>query len=174
MAVRFLQAPGGQRGTWAKWVGITTLLLVATGLFNFINNVKTYEIATSYHMLVGLKILVALVVFFLAAVLAGRSMMAERFRTNMRFWLSVCLVAGIITVLIGSVMRTYPREPKPIAGPTLIDSSIIAGNTANTSPDIACPGSVTANHSALGNHAGLSIAGANNLPAGLDLKPLPC
>jgi len=110
----------GRRPAWVKWVGITTLLLVATGLFNFITNVKTYEIATSYHMLVGLKILAALVVFFLAAVLAGRSRLAERFRMHMRFWLSACLVAGIITVLIGSVMRTYPRELKPIVGPTLV------------------------------------------------------
>jgi uncharacterized membrane protein len=110
----------GRRATWAKWVGITSLLLIATGLFNFISNVKTYEIAVSYHMLVGLKILVALVVFFLAAVLAGRSGLAERLRANMKFWLTVCLVAGIITVLIGSVMRTYPRELKPTAGPTLV------------------------------------------------------
>jgi uncharacterized membrane protein len=110
----------GGRGTWAKWVGITTLVLLATGLFNFVMNVKTYEIATSYHMLVGIKILVALVVFFLAAVLAGRSALAERFRGNMKFWLSACLVAGIVTVLIGSVMRTYPRELKPTPGPTLV------------------------------------------------------
>ena len=110
----------GRRATWAKWVGITTLLLIATGLFNFISNVKTYEIAVSYHMLVGLKILVALVVFFLAAVLAGRSGLAERLRANMKFWLTICLIAGIITVLIGSVMRTYPRNPKTLAAPTLI------------------------------------------------------
>lgn len=110
----------GRRATWAKWVGITTLLLIATGLFNFVWNVKTYEIAVSYHMLVGVKILVALVVFFLAAVLAGRSGLAERMRGNMKFWLGVCLLVGILTVLIGSVMRSYPREPKPVAGPTLV------------------------------------------------------
>ena len=110
----------GRRAAWAKWVGITTLLLIATGLFNFITNVKTYEIAISYHMLVGLKILVALVVFFFAAVLAGRSGLAERLRANMKFWLTICLIAGIITVAIGSVMRTYPRTPKAISAPTLI------------------------------------------------------
>jgi uncharacterized membrane protein len=110
----------GGRATWAKWVGITTLVLIATGLFNFIVNVKTYQIATSYHMLVGLKILVALIVFFLAAVLAGRSGLADRLRANMKFWLSVCAIAGIVTVLIGSVMRTYPRTEKPTAGPTLV------------------------------------------------------
>ena len=37
-------------------------------------------------------------------------------------WLSVCLILGIITVVLGSVMRTYPRTPKvdTTAGPTLI------------------------------------------------------
>jgi uncharacterized membrane protein len=113
----------GRRGAWAMWVGIATLLLIVTGLFNFIVNVKTYEINTSYHMMVGLKILAAVVVFFLAAVLAGRSGLAERLRHNMKFWLSACLLTAILVVIIGSVMRTYPREPKSENGPILVAPS---------------------------------------------------
>ena len=113
----------GNRAAWAKWVGITTTLLLVTGLYNFITIVKTYQLNTSYHMLVGLKILLALVVFFFAAVLAGRSGLAERFRENMKLWLSVCLVTAILVVIIGSVMRSYPREPKPTTGPALVAPS---------------------------------------------------
>ena len=48
----------------------------------------------------------------LAALAAGRSPVAETMRPRMRFWLNVCLFLGVITVVLGSVLRTYPRTPK--------------------------------------------------------------
>jgi len=111
---------GGNRAAWAKWVGIATAVLLATGLFNFYSIVTTNQIATSYHMLVGLKILVALVIFFFAAILAGRTALADRFREKMRFWLAVTMCLGLLIVIIGGVMRSYPRTPKATAGPTLV------------------------------------------------------
>ena len=113
----------GRRGAWAMWVGIATLVLLATGLFNFVQIIRTNDIATSYHMIVGVKILAALVVFFLAAMLAGKSPLADQFRQNMKLWLTACLVAAMLVVMIGSVMRSYPRHLKPVAGPTLIAPS---------------------------------------------------
>jgi hypothetical protein len=32
----------------------------------------------------------------------------------------VTLLVGLVIVVIGSVMRSYPREPKAIAGPSLV------------------------------------------------------
>jgi len=111
----------GNRGAWAKWVGITTALLLATGLFNFVTIVRAHEIAVSYHMLGGLKILVALVIFFFAAILAGKTALAESFREKMPTWLKVTMLVGILIVIIGGVMRSYPRMPKPVdGGPALV------------------------------------------------------
>ncbi len=110
----------GNRAAWAKWVGIATAVLLVTGLFNFVMIVKTNQIDTSYHMLGGLKILVALVIAFFAAVLAGKTALADRFREKMKFWLTVTMCVGLVIVVIGSVMRSYPREPKPTTGPTLV------------------------------------------------------
>jgi len=103
---------GGQRATWAKWVGITSGLLLATGLWNFVQMVKTYEIATSYHMMGGIKILLSLVFMALAALLAGRTAVADTIRQKWRMWLSVTLILGILIVVVGGVMRTYKREEK--------------------------------------------------------------
>jgi putative copper export protein len=111
----------GRRGAWAMWVGIATLVLLATGFFNYFRIKNTHEpLATSYHMIAGIKILLALVVFVLAALISGRSTLAERFRQNMKFWLSACLVVAVAVVILGSVLRSYPRELKPVSGPTLI------------------------------------------------------
>ena len=124
-AVNVDQIFGGRRATWAKWVGIATLLLIVTGLWNYINIIKTYDVASSYHMIVGLKILAALALFLLAALLAGRTAAAETLRQKMRIWLGICLVLGILTVVLGSVLRSYPHNPKVDAAgpPTLVAPS---------------------------------------------------
>ena len=68
---------GGRRATWAKWVGIATALLLFTGFWNYVQFGKTYDLAKFYHMILGIKILAAIAVFLLAALLAGRTNAAE-------------------------------------------------------------------------------------------------
>jgi uncharacterized membrane protein len=113
---------GGRRAAWAKWVGIATLLLLVTGLWNYLQIIWTNQrMPPSYHMIAGLKMLAGLVLFFLAALLAGSSAAAEALRGRMQFWLNLCLVIGIITVALGSVLRTYPHYPKVgAAGPPIL------------------------------------------------------
>jgi len=104
---------GGPRSAWAKWVGIATALLIFTGFFNYIMMIKQHErLASSYHMIAGLKIIAAFVVFALAALLAGRTSVADALRQKWRMWLTVCLAISILTVALGSVLRTYPRTKK--------------------------------------------------------------
>jgi uncharacterized membrane protein len=115
---------GGNRASWAKWVGIASAVLLVTGLFNFITIVKANQIAVSYHMLGGLKILLALVLFFFAAILAGKTALAESFREKMPTWLKVTICVGLLIVIVGGVMRSYPRTPKASTnGPALLAPS---------------------------------------------------
>jgi hypothetical protein len=110
----------GRRGAWAMWVGIATLVLIITGLWNYWQVIREYEkMAASYHMLAGIKMLLALLVFFLAAVLAGKSAVAEQLRQKMKFWLGLCLVVAIAVVILGSVLRSYPHT-KLLEGPSLL------------------------------------------------------
>jgi len=104
---------GGRRAVWAMWTGIASLLLLVTGLWNYVQMIKMHErLASTYHMIAGLKMLTGLALFVLAAMLSGRSSAAEKIRQNLRFWINVCLILGIITVVFGSVLRTFPRTPK--------------------------------------------------------------
>lgn len=103
---------GGSRAAWAKWVGIATLLLLVTGLWNYVQGAKQYDLAKSYHMVAGMKMLTALVLFFLAALLAGRGAAAEQLRQKMPIWLRLALALATITVVLGAVLRTYPHNLK--------------------------------------------------------------
>jgi uncharacterized membrane protein len=103
---------GGRRSTWAKWIGFASLILLATGLWNFVSMVTGNKLHFTYHMLAMLKIILALVLMMLAALLAGRTAAADSMRSKWRFWLTAALLVGIITVALGSVMRTYSRTPK--------------------------------------------------------------
>jgi uncharacterized membrane protein len=104
---------GGRRANWAKWVGIATALLLITGLFNYIMVIKQYErMAPSYHMIAGMKMLAAILVFLLAALLAGRTSAADALRQKWKFWLTACLAIAILTVALGSFLRFYPRTLK--------------------------------------------------------------
>jgi uncharacterized membrane protein len=103
---------GGRRASWAKWVGISTALLLFTGFWNYVQFGKTYDLAKSYHMVMGFKILAGIAVFLLAALLAGRTNVADSIRRKWRLWLNVCLFLAVVTVVIGSVLRTYPHNRK--------------------------------------------------------------
>jgi putative copper export protein len=102
-----------RRAKWAMWVGIATLVLIVTGLVNFVYIVKTNQsFAAPYHAVFGVKFLLALGVFFLAAILAGKSAAGERFRKNFRYWLGVCLVLGVVVIALGGVLRSMPHVPR--------------------------------------------------------------
>ena len=103
---------GGRRGAWAKWVGIATALLLFTGFWNYVQFSKTYNLAPLYHMVLGIKILAGMAVFLLAALLAGRTNVADSIRQKWGLWINVCLFLALITVVIGSVLRTFPHDRK--------------------------------------------------------------
>jgi uncharacterized membrane protein len=106
---------GGRRATWAKWVGIATALLLFTGFWNYIQFSRTYDLAKFYHMILGIKILAAFAVFALAALLAGRTNAAEAIRQKWGLWINVCLFLALLTVVIGSLLRSFPHDRKPNA-----------------------------------------------------------
>ena len=104
--------------TWAKWVGIATALLLFTGFWNYIQFTKTYDLAKFYHMVLGIKMLAAIAVFLLAALLAGRTNAAEAIRQKWGLWINVCLFLALVTVVIGSVLRSFPHDRKVDAAET--------------------------------------------------------
>jgi len=86
--------------TWKRVVHAGIALLLASGLINFLRALPEHKGDALYHALMGTKILLALVIFFIASVLVGRSAKFEPMRRNSRMWLAInlCLALAIVTI----------------------------------------------------------------------------
>jgi uncharacterized membrane protein YqhA len=70
-----------------------------------------------YHMVVGVKFLLALPIFFIAALMTGRSSLAKKVQANAEFWMNINLALALVMVLIGGYLKFVSRDPKaPPAG----------------------------------------------------------
>ncbi len=100
------------RRRWSKLVMISSGLLLISGLVNFVLLVKQYELPSQYHMIFLIKFLLVFVVFFLSAVLPGRSSLAEKLRKKERTWLTVNLILAVTVVCLAGLLKTTERTPK--------------------------------------------------------------
>jgi len=89
---------------WKKFVmGGITLLLV-TGFYNYHLRMQQ-PVEPRYHMLMGIKILLAFGVFFLASALTGRSAGLAAIRRDAGKWSGVLIALAAITVAIAGYLR---------------------------------------------------------------------
>jgi hypothetical protein len=66
----------------------------------------------SYHMLIGIKFLLSIPIFFIAAFLSGRTAVAQKVQAKATTWMTVNLVLALIMVLLGGMLRFVLRVPK--------------------------------------------------------------
>lgn len=101
------------RSRWSKVVMTAIGLLLLTGLVNFfIANGRFDFKGTPYHMLFGVKFLIALVIFFIASLLTGRSGLADKIRQNARFWLGLNLILVFLVVGLSGTLRMTREKAK--------------------------------------------------------------
>jgi uncharacterized membrane protein len=92
--------------TWRKVLRGGIVLFLVTGFYNYlVVAVPKHHGDGLYHALMGIKILLALGVFFLAEALVGRSKAFEGLRQARKTWLLVLLVVAFAIVAISSLLR---------------------------------------------------------------------
>ena len=115
------------RSRWARWVHGAILFLLVSGLYNFFTLTAKYKLPPAYHMMFGVKFLLALAIFALASMLTGRTALAQRLRLNARTWLNLNIALAVLLVCISGLMRnvsmnaplkTAPSATAPAAMPT--------------------------------------------------------
>ena len=103
------------RRRWSKFVMLASALIFISGVAN-LGLASRYEFkpvfGMSYHMIVGIKFLLALPIFFIAAFLTGRSPVAKRVQANAELWMTINLTLALLMVLIGGALKFVLRVPK--------------------------------------------------------------
>jgi uncharacterized membrane protein len=109
-----LQGAGGQapewmtamRKRWGMVPRVCIVLILVSGLYNFMTyRMRMESLPSVYHAFFGIKVLLALGVFFLAEALNGKSAAFAPLRANLRKWGGVSVALGILVVLISGVLR---------------------------------------------------------------------
>jgi len=94
---------------WRIFVHVMIVIFLATGFWTFLGAKRwsTFEPDAKfrYHLLFGIKLIIALAMFFISSALAGRSAALAGIRTNAKTWLGVLILLGLLVVGIGGVMR---------------------------------------------------------------------
>lgn len=96
--------------TWKRYIHVGILLFLVTGFYNYFQQMQFHKKDGLYHGLIGTKIILAFVIFFIASVLVGRSPAFEWMRTGREKWLKiVVLLAAIIVAMSGFVKVRGPK-----------------------------------------------------------------
>jgi hypothetical protein len=95
-------------GRWRKVVHTSIGLLLLTGIYTLVSRIKL--VGPAWHALFGIKFLLALVVFFIASALVGRSPALAPMRENRAKWLSIAITLATLIVLISGVLRYIPLK----------------------------------------------------------------
>ena len=112
----------GIMSVWRKFIHIGILLFIISGFYNFSRMVPNHKGDSLYHALVGTKILLAFVVFFLASALAGRSKTFEGMRQNRKKWLSILILLAAVIVGISGFVKVRKYTPPANSTPTAADT----------------------------------------------------
>lgn len=96
-------------GKWKILVHVFVVLLFLTGMVNLIAKVKVS--LPIWHMLFGIKFLLALVVIFFAHALVGRSKGLQPVRDKAPLFLVVNIVLATLVVLLSGVLNQLPKKP---------------------------------------------------------------
>lgn len=130
---------------WKPWIhgGITILIL--TGLYNYVVvMLPLHKGDGQYHMLMGMKMLLAMVVFFIASVLPGRVHAFANMRKNAKTWLTISILCATAVVCIAGYLKVrgvpahadHPAATAPVDAPAPPEAetppaSQEAGSTTN-------------------------------------------
>ncbi len=95
---------------WKKFVHIGIALFTVSGLYNFGMQIPRHRgEGGMYHALIGIKILLAVAIFFFASALVGRSKSFEGMRSNAKFWqLVVILLSAVVVGISGYAKVALP------------------------------------------------------------------
>lgn len=116
---------------WKKFVHAGIGLFLLSGFYNYFRLMSGHKGDTLWHILIGTKILVAFVIFYLLSVLVGRSAKFDAMRQRQDVWLGrVLLLAAVVVGISGYAKVNLPARPKPPAAAAVETPEATLGEAA--------------------------------------------
>lgn len=113
------------RGRIARITMFSAALLLISGLINTARVSILFRFPDGdYNLLLAVKLLLAMFIFYLASALAGRSETAEKLRADATKWLNMLLAASLLIIVLGAAMKLAVREPKGDRSPSGIPQEV--------------------------------------------------
>lgn len=115
-------------GTWKRFVHVGILLFLLSGFYNYLAVTRpAHEGDSLYHALMGTKILLAFVVFFIGSALVGKSSALRKIRDKTNTSLLVLVLLSAIIVGIAGFLKIRKYEPKTEAALPVPHSTVVIG-----------------------------------------------
>ena len=92
-------------GRWKRFVHVGILLFLVSGFYNYLQAVPQHKGDGLYHALLGIKMLLAFFIFFIASALVGKSSKLEKMRQARSKWLTILVVAALTIVCISGYVK---------------------------------------------------------------------
>lgn len=96
---------------WARVVHISILFIILSGTYNAIVMFPKHSGQPLYHALFGVKVLLALALFFIATAVTGRSPAFAAIRAKGPMWMAVNIALAAVIVLLSNILKNLPLSP---------------------------------------------------------------
>ena len=153
---------------WKRFVHIGIVLFLLSGLYNYAKLLPSHKGNSLYHALIGTKILLALVVFFLASVFVGRSERFAELRKRPKLILGfIIALATVIVAISGFAKVALAKDGSPLWRQMTVSHRFVLREIAD------CPSRET--NSAVYRAGGLVLAHAYvpGFPLQASMQPYP-
>ena len=98
------------RKRFAMLFMISVTALLVSGFYNYLlNEIPQHKGDGLDHSLMGAKILLAFVVFFLGSALVGRAAAFEGIRRRRKRWMTVNILLALIIIALAALLRAMPN-----------------------------------------------------------------
>lgn len=98
---------------WRKFTGAGIGLFLLSGFYNYLMvSMPNHKGDKLYSALLGVKMLLAFIVFFLASALTGRSAKFEPLRKNAAKWLAITILLAAVIIGISGFLKFRPPTSK--------------------------------------------------------------
>jgi hypothetical protein len=84
-------------------IGVAWVLIWVTGIYNLVVVIPTVK--PNYHMVLGAKILLVLVLFFISTALSHPSLAFEGIQRNRAKWVAIAAWLGIVLIVLSGTMN---------------------------------------------------------------------